>query len=142
MKWITVFVLGIAATQSAAQDQGSITFDSGDPKFVGEQYITGGGCLAHRAPQMPEKFLNGASASRILQSIYIHQVADAIEQAGGECSCEIRFPTWNAAVAEYQERFSNLPDDSTSTWVRQFAYNDRGRVTNEVGDICYAAGVR
>lgn len=142
MKWLITVMISLAASTASADDSDFFTFSNEDAPNAGDVYTTAGGCTAYRQPKLPAKMLNGAPENRILRSIYIHQVAASIEEAGGTCSCAIRFPTWDAAVADYQDRFSGLQDDERAAWVGEYAYEARSRMTRQVNAICDAVGVR
>jgi hypothetical protein len=52
-----------------------------------------------------------------LESAYIHPVAASIEEAGGKCTSELRFPSWDGAVDKLENRFAKLPDNESSALV-------------------------
>ncbi|WP_265501282.1 hypothetical protein [Paracoccus beibuensis] len=140
MKWMIAGILALSA--SAASADSYMTFSNGgDTQEVGT-YKTPGGCDAPRPPEVEDRRVQGVSALRFLESAYIHQVAAGIEGADGECSCELRYPAWDAALKELEDRFIHLPDTGSSAWVRDYARTDRSRLTREVNNLCRGQGVR
>jgi hypothetical protein len=120
---------------------GYITFSNDSTKPNGGFYTTPGGCSAPRPPEIEHYDIAGAASLRFLESAYIHQVAASIEAADGKCTCELRFPSWDGALAELENRFATLPDDESSAWVRDYARTERSRLTREVDKLCKAQGV-
>lgn len=132
------------ATAQASDPMGKpgyMTFSNDGNKPGGGFYTTPGGCTAPRRPEIEHYDIAGAASLRFLESAYIHQVASSIEAADGKCTCELRFPSWDGAVDDLENRFAKLPDDESSAWVRQFADQDRSRLTREVNKHCKAQGV-
>lgn len=120
---------------------GYMTFSNDGNKPDGGFYSTPGGCSAPRPPEIEHYDIAGAASLRFLESAYIHQVAASIEEAGGKCTCELRFPSWDGALDELENRFAKLPDDESSAWVRDYARTERSRLTREVDKLCKAQGV-
>ncbi|WP_207100862.1 hypothetical protein [Paracoccus shandongensis] len=132
----------MAQANDPAGQPGYTTFSNyGGGTSRGGAYTTRGGCAAYRAPEVEHRAIQGAASLRFLESAYIHQVAASIEAAGGKCTCELRFPTWDAALEELETRFMTLPSDESSAWVRDYANSDRSRLTREVDKLCKAQGV-
>lgn len=127
--------------EAIAKERAFMTFSNDGNKPDGGFYTTPGGCTAPRRPEIEHYDIAGAASLRFLESSYIHQVAASIEAAGGECTCELRFPSWDDAVDDLNNRFAKLPDDESSAWVRQFADQDRSRLTREVNKHCKAQGI-
>lgn len=57
----------------------------------------------------------------------------------GDCGCDVRFPSWDAASAEYEEQFaSNTQAEHTQA---QLALrNEQNQIARAVQDICEAQG--
>ena len=139
MKWIFAGALALSASIASADSY--MTFSNDGPKERGGEYTTRGGCTAYRPPEVEDRRIQGVGSLRFLESAYIHQVAEGIEAAGGECTCALRFPTWDAAVQELEERFNAPPDNESSAWVYDYARKDGSRLTREVMQLCKAQGV-
>ena len=122
--------------------QGYMTFSNGGGETpIDGTYTTPGGCSAPRPPEVEERRVQGVGALRFLESSYIHQVAAGIEAADGRCTCELRFPSWDAALDDLKKRFLPLPDDESSGWVRDYARVDRSRLGREIDKLCKAQGI-
>ena len=131
----------MAQANDPAGQPGYTTFSNDGTKLNGGFYTTHGGCNAPRPPKVEDHSLRGASSLRFMESCYIHQVAASLEAADGKCTCELRFPSWDAALKDMEERFMSLPDDESSEWVRDYANADHFRLTREVDKLCKAQGV-
>ena len=131
----------MAQANDPAGQPGYMTFSNDGNKPDGGFYTTHGGCNAPRRPEIEHYDIAGAASLRFLESAYIHQVAASIEAADGKCTCELRFPSWDGAMNELNNRFAKLPDDESSAWVRDYAGTERSRLTREVGKLCKAQGV-
>ncbi len=140
MKWVIAGILAVSAAAAAANGYMTFSYDGGETPRGGS-YTTRGGCTAYRAPEVEHRVVQGAASLRFLESAYIHQVAKNIEAAGGKCTCELRFPTWDAALEDLEKRFTPLPDDESSAWVRDFANSDLNRLTLDVNKVCKAQGI-
>lgn len=139
MKWVVAGALALSASMATADSY--MTFSNAGAEKRGGTYTTRGGCTAYRPPEVQDKRIQGVGSLRFLESAYIHHVAEAIEAAGGQCTCELRFPAWDAAVQDLEERFDTLPDDESSAWVYDYARKDGSRLTREVMQLCKAQGV-
>ena len=124
-----------------AKERDFMTFSNDGNKPDGGFYTTPGGCTAPRPPKVQDHSLRGASSLRFMESSYIHKVAAGLEAADGKCTCEVRFPSWDAAFKDMEERFMSLPDDDSSEWVRNYAIADHFRLKREVDKICKAQGI-
>lgn len=131
----------MAQANDPAGQPGYMTFSNDGNNPDGGFYTTHGGCNAPRRPEIEHYDIAGAASLRFLESAYIHQVAASIEAADGKCTCELRFPSWDGAMNELNNRFAKLPDDESSAWVRDYAGTERSRLTREVGKLCKAQGV-
>ena len=129
------------ATTAIANERAYMTFSNDGNKPDGGFYTTPGGCTSPRPPKVEDHSLRGASSLRFMESSYIHQVAASLEAADGKCTCELRFPSWDAAFKDMEERFMSLPDDESSEWVRNYAVSDHFRLKREVDKICKAQGI-
>ncbi|WP_139166007.1 hypothetical protein [Paracoccus tibetensis] len=139
MKWMIAGIFGFSALAASA---GSfMTFSNEDDVSQVETYKTPGGCTAPRPPEVEDRRVQGVGALRFMESSYIHQVAASIEAANGECTCELRFPSWDAALEDVEERFITLPDNASSEWVRDYSRSARSRLTREVNQLCKAQGI-
>lgn len=131
----------MAQANDPAGQPGYTTFSNDGNKPDGGFYTTPGGCTSPRPPKVAEHQVQGVGALRFLESSYIHQVAANLEAADGKCTCELRFPSWDAALKDMEERFMSLPDDESSGWVWDYARTDRTRLSREVDKICKAQGI-
>ncbi|MFC3631714.1 hypothetical protein ACFOM8_20005 [Paracoccus angustae] len=127
--------------EAIAKERAFMTFSNDGNKPDGGFYTTPGGCNAPRPPTVEDHRIQGASSLRFMESSYIHEVAANLEAADGKCTCELRFPSWDAAFKDMEERFMSLPDDESSEWVRDYARTDRSRLTREVDKICKVQGI-
>lgn len=139
MKWMIAGALAFSASMASADSY--MTFSNDGAKQRGEEYTTRGGCTAYRPPEVEQRVVQGAGSLRFLESAYIHQVAESIEAADGECTCELRFPTWDTALEELENRFFTLPDDESSAWVNDYTHDENFRLSREVNKLCKAQGV-
>lgn len=128
-------------SEAIAKERAFMTFSNDGNKPDRGFYTTSGGCNAPRPPKVEDHSLRGASSLRFMESSYIHQVAANLEAADGKCTCELRFPSWDAAFKDMEERFMSLPDDDSSEWVRNYAISDHFRLKREVDKICKAQGI-
>jgi hypothetical protein len=56
-----------------------------------------------------------------------------------DCGCAVRFPSWDAASAEYEERFATSTQ-AEHTQARLAIRNDQNQIARDVQDICEAQG--
>ncbi|MCY1741010.1 hypothetical protein [Ensifer sp. SL37] len=131
--------LEAGAVKAIEKERNYMTF-SNDVKMP-PTYKTAGGCTAYDPPEIAYKTLVGSSSDRILRKIYRRQVVAGIEKAGNKCSCELRFPTWDAALQEYETRFANLADDDSSAWVFDFVHTEMLVNGENLDDFCSKQGV-
>ena len=76
---LVIAVIAAVTASTAWADNGFMTFGSPEGRTPrGGEYTTRGGCKAYRAPEVDQWVIQGASALRVLESIYIHQVAAKI----------------------------------------------------------------
>jgi hypothetical protein len=136
---LTASIIVVSTSAAWADDYMTFSKDSNGPRDG--VYTTPGGCSAPRPPEIEDHRVQGVGALRFLESSYIHQVADSLEAADGECTCELRFPSWDAALKDIEERFLPLPDDESSAWVRDYARPEASRLMREVDKLCKAQGI-
>ena len=127
--------------EAIAKERAFMTFSNDGNKPDGGFYTTPGGCDAPRPPKVEDHRIRGVGALRFMESSYLHQVAASLEAADGKCTCELRFPSWDAAFKDMEERFMSLPDDESSDWVWDYARTERTRLSREVDKICKAQGI-
>jgi signal transduction histidine kinase len=60
-------------------------------------------------------------------------------KATSDCGCDVRFPSWDAASAEYEERFATSTQ-AEHTQVRLAIRDEQNRIARDVQDICDAQG--
>ena len=73
-----------------------------------------------------------------LMRLYELRSWEAIKEAG-DCGCDVRFPSWDAASAEYEERFAtNTQAEHTQTQL--VLRNEQNPSARDVQDICEAQG--
>ena len=54
---------------------------------------------------------------------------------------EVAVPLCKQALEDLEKRFTPLPDDESSAWVRDFANSDLNRLTLDVNKVCKAQGI-
>lgn len=136
---MVALVVGFAG---AAHADDYFKFTPSPLKPGGGSFQTRGGCTAYNAPVMPKgERLHGSGALRILEAIYVHQNLARLKAAGGKCSCATRFPTWDAALAEYNAKFRNRAGDYSRQQIRDFTTSGLNRANLEVSRTCRAQGV-
>ena len=73
-----------------------------------------------------------------LMRLYELRSWEAIKETGN-CGCDVRFPSWDAASAEYEERFAtNTQAEHTQTQL--VLRNEQNQIARDVQDICEAQG--
>jgi hypothetical protein len=63
---------------------------------------------------------------------------EAIKETG-DCGCDVRFPTWDAASAEYEELFTTSTQ-AEHTQAQLALRNEQNQIARDVQDICEAQG--
>ncbi|TPW27062.1 hypothetical protein FJU08_20855 [Martelella alba] len=126
-----------AAAQQAQPDAGFFTFRNEDQNA--QTYTTLGGCTGYRRPQIAEKWVQGQPGERILEAIHFRQIAANLKKAG-KCTCELRFPTWDAAMAEYQTKILPLNTDD-APWIPGYVV-EGGRMLNQFTNYCRSQGIK
>ena len=73
-----------------------------------------------------------------LMRLYELRSWEAIK-ASGDCGCEVRFPSWDAASAEYEESFV-ARTQAEHTQVQLTLREAQNQIAREVRDLCEAQG--
>ena len=63
---------------------------------------------------------------------------EAIKETG-DCGCDVRFPSWDAASAEYEERFATRTQ-AEHTQAQLALRTEQNQIARDVQDICEAQG--
>jgi hypothetical protein len=91
-----------------------------------------------RPTWMEEVHPREAYKALTLMRLYELRSWESIKETG-DCGCDVRFPSWDAASAEYEEGFAtNTQAEHTQT---QLALrNEQNQIARDVQDICEAQG--
>ena len=73
-----------------------------------------------------------------LMRLYELRSWEAIKETG-DCGCDVRFPSWDVASAEYEERFATSTQ-AEHTQARLAIRNEQNQIARDVQDICEAQG--
>jgi hypothetical protein len=73
-----------------------------------------------------------------LQKLYELRTWEAILQTG-DCGCSTRFPSWESADAEYQEKYGHLPQ-ADQTQARLSIRGEQRQLAPNVEAICREQG--
>ena len=73
-----------------------------------------------------------------LMRLYELRSWEAIKETG-DCGCDVRFPSWDAASSEYGERFATITQ-AEHTQAQLALRNEQSQIAREVQDICEAQG--
>lgn len=73
-----------------------------------------------------------------LMRLYELRSWEAIK-ATGDCGCDVRFPSWDTAAAEYEERFATSTQ-AEHTQARLAIRNEQNQIARDVQDLCEAQG--
>lgn len=79
-----------------------------------------------------------AYKARTMMRLYELRSWQAIKSSG-DCGCDIRFPPWDTASAEYEERFATSTQ-AEHTQARLALRDQQNQIAREVQDICEAQG--
>lgn len=105
-------------------------------------YQTRSGCIAHSPPVMPKgEQMHGRSALRILEAIYAQQNLSRLRAGNNKCTCEIRFPTWHAALAEYDLNFRDQAKKYSRDWIGDFTTKALNSANVELSRACRSQGI-
>ncbi len=73
-----------------------------------------------------------------LMRLYELRSWEAIKETG-DCGCDVRFPSWDAASAEYEERFGTSTQ-AKHTQTQLALRNEQNQIARDVQDICETQG--
>ena len=73
-----------------------------------------------------------------LMRLYELRSWEAIKETG-DCGCDVRFPSWDGATVEYEERFATSTQ-AEHTQARLAIRNEQNQIARDVQDICEAQG--
>jgi len=73
-----------------------------------------------------------------LMRLYELRSWEAIKETG-DCGCDVRFPSWDAASAEYEERFATSTQ-AEHTQAQLALRNEQNQIARDVQDICETQG--
>ena len=73
-----------------------------------------------------------------LMRLYELRSWEAIKETG-DCGCDVRFPSWDAASAEYEERFATSTQ-AEHTQAQLALRTEQNQIARDVQDICEAQG--
>ncbi len=91
-----------------------------------------------RPTWMDEVHPREAYKALTLMRLYELRSWEAIK-ATGDCGCDVRFPSWDVASAEYEERFATSTQ-AEHTQARLAIRNEQNQIARDVQDICEAQG--
>ena len=91
-----------------------------------------------RPTWMDEVHPREAYKALTLMRLYELRSWEAIK-ASGDCGCTVRFPAWDAAADEYEERFSGLTQ-AEHTQAQLALRDDQNQIARPVQDFCEAQG--
>ena len=91
-----------------------------------------------RPTWMDEVHPREAYKALTLMRLYELRSWEAIK-ASGDCGCDVRFPSWDAASTEYEERFATSTQ-AEHTQARLAIRNEQNQIARDVQDICEAQG--
>ncbi|WP_323034423.1 hypothetical protein [Pararhodobacter sp.] len=91
-----------------------------------------------RPTWMDEVHPREAYEALTLMRLYELRSWEAIKETG-DCGCDVRFPSWDAASAEYEERFATSTQ-AEHTQARLAIRNEQNQIARDVQDICETQG--
>jgi hypothetical protein len=91
-----------------------------------------------RPTWMDEVHPREAHKALTLMRLYELRSWEAVK-ATGDCGCNVRFPSWDAASAEYEERFATSTQ-AEHTQAQLALRNEQNQIARDVQDICEAQG--
>jgi hypothetical protein len=91
-----------------------------------------------RPAWMDEVHAREAYKALTLMRLYELRSWEAIKETG-DCGCDVRFPSWDAASAEYEERFATSTQ-AEHTQARLAIRNEQNQIARDVQDICETQG--
>lgn len=135
MTMLTALIIMLAAplvAQTAPQVSNDLTVD-----LAPQQYRICNDRPA-RPVWMDEVHPREAYKALTLMRLYELRAWEGI-MASGECGCDIRFPSWDAASAEYEVRFARLTQ-AEQTQVRRVLRDQQNQISRDVRDTCEVQG--
>lgn len=91
-----------------------------------------------RPTWMDEVHPREAYKALTLMRLYELRSWEAIK-ATSDCGCGVRFPSWDAASSEYEERFATSTQ-AEHTQAQLALRNEQNQIARDVQDICEAQG--
>ena len=91
-----------------------------------------------RPTWMDEVHPREAYEALTLMRLYELRSWEAIKETG-DCGCDVRFPSWDVASAEYEERFATSTQ-AEHTQARLAIRNEQNQIARDVQDICETQG--
>jgi hypothetical protein len=91
-----------------------------------------------RPPWLDEIGPREAYKALTLMRLYELRSWESIK-ASGDCGCDVRFPAWEAASEEYEERFSMITQ-AEHTQARLALRDQQNQISREVQELCEAQG--
>ena len=79
-----------------------------------------------------------AYRANTVMELYEIRAWEAIKETG-DCGCDVRFPSWDAAAAEYEERFATSTQ-AEHTQAQLALRTEQNQIARDVQDICEAQG--
>jgi len=73
-----------------------------------------------------------------LMRLYELRSWEAIKETG-DCGCNVRFPSWDGATVEYEERFA-ISTQAEHTQAQLALRTEQNQIARDVEDICEAQG--
>jgi len=135
-KTILAAAVTLLATPLAAQTSPQMTNDL-TVTMASQQYRICNDRTA-RPTWMDEVHPREAYKALTLMRLYELRSWEAIK-ASGDCSCDVRFPSWDATSAEYEERFATSTQ-AEHTKARLAIRNEQNQIARDIQDICEAQG--
>jgi hypothetical protein len=91
-----------------------------------------------RLTWMDEVHPREAYKALTLMRLYELRSWEAIKETG-DCGCDVRFPSWDATSAEYEERFATNTH-AEHTQAQLALRNEQNQIARDVQDICETQG--
>ncbi|SUZ33655.1 hypothetical protein ROE7235_03428 [Roseibaca ekhonensis] len=84
--------------------------------------------------------INPREAYKVLTLMRLYELrAWQAVKASGDCGCDVRFPSWDSASAEYEERFLAF-SQAEHTQAQLALRNEQNQFTADLRDLCEAQG--
>jgi hypothetical protein len=135
-KTILAAAVTLLAAPLAAQTSPQVTNDI-TMKMTRQQYRICNDRPA-RPTWMDEVHPRDSYKALTLMRIYELRSWEAIKSSG-DCGCDVRFPSWDAASAEYEERFATSTQ-AEHTQVQLALRDEQSQIAPDVQDLCEAQG--